>query len=247
MACCLASERMLCSLLISSDEASFKVIARVFKDLEVECEHSTDSKTALAVVAKRRFDAVVIDDSMEQASTVLEKLIEAPGYSKSVRILLAGAQCNASAAFKGHAQVVLYKPLSAERVRHALRAVRNLMARDRRRGVSRVPAMISARVRHGRSSGTQVFISDISDSGAAIQCGDDVVPSGNMHVDFALPNDPDRIHVIAELVWQDREGAAGIHFIDMASSARKRLTQWMKEEAAKASEDRLTMAKKMGR
>ena len=238
---------MLCSLFISSDDTAFKVIARVFKDLEVECEHSTDSKAALALVVKRRYDAIVIDDSMEQALAVLEKMIEAPGYSKSVRILLADAKCNAGLAFKNHAQVVLYKPLSAERVRHALRAVRNLMARDRRRGVARVPTMISARIRHGRSSGTQVFISDISDSGAAIQCGDDVVPCGNLHIDFALPNDPDRIHVIADLVWQDNEGAAGIHFIDMASSARKRLAQWLKEESAKAMETRLTMAKKVGR
>lgn len=237
---------MLCSLLITSDANAVRVVGRVFKDLEVECEHSTDSKAALGVIAKRRYDAVVIDDSMDGARTILEWLIEAPGYSKSVRILLAEAQCNAGAAFKAHAQVVLYKPLSSERVRHALRAVRNLMARDRRRGVARVSTMISARVRHGRTAGTQVFISDLSDSGAAIECGEDVIPSGNIHIDFSLPNDPDRIHVVAELIWQNDEGAAGIHFIDMASSARKRLAQWLKEEAAKANEERLALAKKMG-
>ena len=236
----------MCSLLITSDDNAARVVGRVFKDLEVECEHSTDSKAALGVISKRRYDAVVIDDSMDGARSVLERLIEAPGYSKSVRILLADAQCNASIAFKGHAQVVLYKPLSSERVRHALRAVRNLMARDRRRGVARVSTMISARIRQGRTAGTQVFISDLSDSGAAIQCGEDVMPSGNMHMDFALPNDHDRIHVVAEMIWQDNEGAAGIHFIDMASSSRKRLAQWMKEEAVKANDERLAMAKKMG-
>jgi PilZ domain len=238
---------MLCSLLISNDDNAAKVISRVFKDLEVACEHCTCTKAALTIIEKGRYDAVVIDDAMEQASDVLQRLIEAPGYSKSVRILLADPQSNTGGQFKGNAQVVLYKPLSSERVRHGLRAVRNLMARDRRRGASRVATMISARIRHGRSSGTQVFISDLSDSGAAIQCGEDVVPSGNVHIDFALPNDPDRIHVIAELVWLHNEGAAGVRFIDMASSARKRLAQWLKEEAARASEERMAMAKKMGR
>lgn len=235
----------MCSLLISADDNAAKVIVRVFKDLEVECERSTDSKSALATIAKRRYDSVVIDDSMEQAAAVLEKLMEAPGYSKSVRILLAEAQ-GSTTNFKGNAQVVLYKPLSPERVKHALRAVRNLMARDRRRGLSRVSTMISARLRHGRSSGTPVYISDLSDSGAALECGEDVVPSGNMHVDFALPNDPDRIHAVAELVWQDNQGTAGIRFLDMATSGRKRLAQWLKEEAAKAADEQLAMAKKLG-
>lgn len=238
---------MLCSLLISTDDNAFKIIGRIFKDLEVDCERSIDTKTALALIAKRRYDAVVIDDCIEESPAILERLLEAPGYSKTVRILLANAQCNASAAFKGNAQVVLYKPLAAERVRHALRAVRNLMARDRRRGVGRVATMITARIRHGRSSGTQVYISDLSDSGAAIQCGDDPIPAGNVHIDFALPNDPDRMHVVAELIWQDNQGAAGIHFMDMASSARKRMAHWLKEEAIKAQEERLVMAKKMGR
>lgn len=236
---------MLCSLLLTCDENAARVISRVFKDLEVNCDHFADSSSALQAIAKRRFDAVVIDDCIEQAEAVLAKLLETPGYSKSVRIVLAGPQGNTSSPFKGSSQVVLYKPLSAERVRHGLRAVRNLMARDRRRGAKRVPTMLRARIRHGRASGGQVFISDISDSGAAIQCSDGVLPTGNLHLDFSLPDDPDRIHITAELVWQDSDGAAGIHFLDMASLARKRLAQWLKDEAAK-SHDRMAHAKSMG-
>jgi len=162
---------MLRSLLLSSDDNAARVITRIFKDLEVECEHCTDATRALQLIVKHRYDAVVIDDSIEQASMVLQKLIEAPGYSKSVRILLVDSSCS-SLTSKGSAQISLYKPLSPERVRHGLRAVRNLMARDRRRGAKRVPTMLSARIRHGRASGTKVFISDLSDSGAAVQCTD---------------------------------------------------------------------------
>jgi CheY-like chemotaxis protein len=237
---------MLCSLLISADENAARVIGRIFKDLEVECEHCTDTKSALQAMAKRRFDAVVIDDEIEEAVKLLDRLMEAPGYSKSVRIVLAGTQTGGSSALKGNIQVMLYKPLSAERVRHGLRAVRNLMARDRRRGASRVPTMIHARVRHGRSSGSQVFISDLSDSGAAIEFGETDLPSGNVHIDFALPNDADRIHVVAELVWQDSEGSAGVRFIDMASSARRRLAQWLREETHRVAQERLSMAKSIG-
>ena len=235
---------MLCSLLLTGDENAARVISRVFRDLGVDCHHLSDSAAALQTVAKRRFDAVVIDDCIDEAGAFLAKLLETPGYSKSVRIVLADPQSSASVAFKGSSQIVLYKPLSAERVRHGLRAVRNLMARDRRRGAQRVSTMLRARLRHGRAAGGQVFISDISDSGAAIQCSDGSLPTGNLHLDFSLPDDPDRIHITAELVWQDNQGAAGIHFRDMASHARKRLAQWLKEEAAKNSKDRSALAAK---
>lgn len=235
---------MLCSLLLTGDENAARVISRVFKDLEVDCNHLSDSAAALEAISKRRFDAVVIDDCVDQAAAVLAKLLEAPGYSKSVRIVLADPQSSTSVGFKGTSQIMLYKPLSAERVRHGLRAVRNLMARDRRRGMKRVATMIRARLRHGRASSGQVFISDISDSGAAIQCSDGALPTGNLHLDFSLPDDPDHIHITAELVWQDNQGAAGIHFRDMASCARKRLSQWIKDEAAKGS--RFSFAKSLG-
>jgi len=236
---------MLRSLLLSCEDNASRIIIRGFKDLEVECEHCTDATRALQLIDKNRYEAVVIDDSIEQASMVLEKLIEAPGYSKSVRILLVDSSC-ASLTSKSSAQISLYKPLSPERVRHGLRAVRNLMARDRRRGAKRVPTMLNARLRHGRASGTKVFISDLSDSGAAIQCADGGLPAGNIHIDFSIPDDPDRIHVVAELVWQDREGTAGVRFSDMASSARKRLTEWLKQEGAKVGQDRFALAKSFG-
>lgn len=237
---------MLRSLLISRDDNAARIITRLFKDLEVECEHCVESSVALHSIAKHRYDAVVIDDSIEEAASVLQKLIDVPGYSKSVRILLADPSCSATAAFKASTQVVLYKPLSAERVRHGLRAVRNLMARDRRRGLKRIPTMLNARIRHGRASGTKIFISDLSDSGAAIQCGDGDFPTGNLHLDFSLPEDPDRIHVTADVVWQDSDGSAGLRFMDMATSARKRLAEWLKQESVKAADERLALAKSMG-
>ena len=144
--------------------------------------------------------------------------------------------------FKGGTQVILYKPLTADRVRHGLRAVRNLMARERRRGFGRVATAIEARLRPGKASTVPVSIIDLSDSGAAIQCKNGHLQySGSLNLDFALPGDSDRIQVTAELVWQNKDGAVGIRFLDMASHARRRLAQWIKDELA-AKESRATAA-----
>jgi hypothetical protein len=103
-----------------------------------------------------------------------------------------------------------------------------------------VATTIAARVRHRKGSAVQVSISDLSDSGAAIQCPTGHLPySGSLQVDFALPGDSDRLQVTAELVWQNNQGAGGIRFLDMASQARKKLGRWLKEELAEKGEQKL--------
>jgi len=240
---------MLRSLLITADESTVRMVTRVFRDLEVAVDHISEAQAALGQVGKARYDAIVVDDHVEEVHIVFGKMLELPSCNKSVRIVLADPAIAMHAVFKAGTQVILYKPLSAERVRHGLRAVRNLMGRDRRRGATRIPTMLSARFTPRQSRGTskQVLISDLSESGAAIQCKSDELPtSGVVNLEFTLPDAPDPIHCTAELVWTDNEGSAGVRFLDMPSYARRLLTEWLKEKA-KTTAKALAMASRAGK
>lgn len=224
---------MLRSLLLTSDEQTVRLVTRGFKDLDVELDHVCESSAALTHAAKKRYDAIVVDDKAEESQATLEKLIELHSCNKSVRIVLADPTIAMNAVFKTGTQVIIYKPLSTERVRQGLRAVRNLMARDRRRSSKRVATMLPARVspRQARSSHRQVLIADLSDSGAAIHCESGDLPlSGTLNLEFVLQGTQELIHATAELVWQNNEGAAGVRFLDMPSYARKQLMQWLKDQ-----------------
>jgi len=241
---------MLRSLLLSRDDNTVRIVRRGFKDLEVTLEHFAESNAALLHLTKNRYDAIVVDDQIEEAHIVVEQLIALPACNKSVRIVLAEPVATMHAVFKTGTQVILYKPLSTERVRQGLRAVRNLMGRDRRRGDTRVSTMLQARVspRYARNSGKQVLVADLSESGAAIHSESGDLPvSGILNLEFALPDAPDLIHATAELVWQDNEGSAGVRFLDMASYARKRLTQWLKEQSVKKNTGAAAIATRAGR
>src|SRR5581483_4466282 len=184
---------------------------------------------------EHHYDAIIIDDAMDEPHVALQKLIELPSCSTSVRIVLADPTAALHPVFRASTQVVLYKPLSPDRVRHGLRAVRNLMTRERRRGNSRISTALAARMSpaHSRGTGKQITITDLSETGAAIRCDLDQLPaSGNVNVDFSLPNEPQIIHATAELVWQDNKERAGLRFLDMPSDARKRLAKWIKEHPA---------------
>jgi hypothetical protein len=226
---------MLRSLLLSRDESTVRIVARGFKDLEVQLQHFSEPDAALSQAIKHRYDAIVVDDQVEESHKVLEKLIVVPACSKAVRIVLAEPVATMHAVFKAGTQVIIYKPLSAERVRQGLRAVRNLMGRDRRRSSRRVRAMIPVRVspRQARGAYKQMLLADLSDSGAAIHSeAGDLPVSGTLNLEFGLPGTTELIHATAELVWQDDEGAAGVRFLDMPSYARKHLLQWLKQQPA---------------
>jgi hypothetical protein len=221
---------MLRSLLLSRDENTVAIVSRVFRELDVELHHYSEVRAALSNAASVRYDAIVIDDCTEEAAVVSRELIELPNNGKSVRIVLAEPNFSMGPVFKAGIQVVLYKPLSADRVRHGLRAVRNLMARDRRVGGNRVRTALHARVKQGRNVSVQAEIVDLSETGAAIHLPSKKMLSARaLHMDFCLPGDEERIHAAVELVWQDNKGAAGIRFADMATSSRKRLTLWVRE------------------
>jgi hypothetical protein len=225
---------MLRSLLLSHDDSAIRIVAKSFKDLDVELEHYSDVKTAVKKSGEMRYDAILVDDEVEDARLLLERVMELPSCSKAVRIALADPSAKMDAVFKVGTQIIIYKPLSTERVRHGLRAVRNLMARERRRGAKRVHTMISARMspRNSRGTSRQVLIADLSESGAAIHFeAGDLPASTILNLDFALPGNPERVHATAELVWQDNEGAAGLRFLDMPSYARKQLAEWLKESS----------------
>jgi c-di-GMP-binding flagellar brake protein YcgR len=224
---------MLRSLLLTHDENTVRIVARGFKDLEVELQHFSDDAAAISHASKHRYDAVLVDDQLAGAHTILERLIQLPGSSKSVRIVLAEPSAAMHAVFKTGTQVIIYKPLSPERVRQGLRAVRNLMGRDRRRSSRRVRTMMPVRVspRQARGAYKQMLLADLSDSGAAVHSETGDLPvSGTLNMEFALPGTADLIHATAELVWQDDEGAAGVRFLDMPSYARKQLMRWLKAQ-----------------
>jgi hypothetical protein len=225
---------MLRSLLLTGDAQSACVLARAFKELEVELKHCAELATALKEIHKHRYDAVLIDDAVEGAHAIGDEFRASSASAKSICIMLAQAGAPIEVKFKASTQIILYKPLTPERVRTGLRAVRNLMSREQRRGTKRVGAMLLASIspRHARRAPRQALITDLSASGAALSCEPEDLPVTTLvNLDFSLPDSLKPIHATAELIWQDRHGSAGFRFVDMPSSERRRLTEWVKEHS----------------
>ncbi len=227
---------MLRALLLCTDASAVQTVTRVFKDLGVEVETSTNLEAAIDQITAHKFDAIMVDDQVEGSSLVLESSRQLGTCQKSVRIVLADTPTSIGAAFQTGTQIVLYKPLSPERVRHGLRAVRNLMAQERRRGSKRVQIEVAAKLNYGRGHNIAVTIEDLSDSGAAVRSVGRLPGSPHFTFECTLPDAPEPLKAKAEFVWRAEGGMCGIHFTDMSASSRKALLEWIKSRSSVKSE-----------
>jgi AmiR/NasT family two-component response regulator len=227
---------MLRAMLLCTDRSEVQTVTRVFKDLEVEVETTTNFSDAIDEIAAHKFDAILVDDEVEGSSLVLENSRKLETCQKSVRIVLADTPIIIGSAFQTGTQIVIYKPLTPERVRHGLRAVRNLMAQERRRGSKRVEVQIAAKLNYGRGQNIAVTIEDLSDSGAAVRSGSRLPGADHFIFECSLPDSSEIVRAKAEFVWRDAGGMCGIRFSDMSASSRKALLEWIKNRTSTKSQ-----------
>lgn len=223
-------ENMLRTLVLCRDQESVRAMTRVLKDLAIEVEECCDQNAGMKKIQSKRFNAIIADDAVRGAHDFLGRARDVPGCEKSVRILLASDTTAIAAAFQAGTQVVLYKPLTTERVRHGLRAVRNLMARESRRGSKRFPVEIPAKLSQGKLKNVEATVVDLSETGAALRGVQGVNASAHFSFEYMLPDAYGEVKGVAEIVWRDRKGICGVRFIDVAAQPRKRLSDWLKTQ-----------------
>lgn len=216
-------------LLVSSDNQAVKVLTRLLQDLEIEVEHQPDPHISVQELVDNTFEATIVDvDDKAAATVVLHAMRQLPAVRRGLVIVLAHNQPDVYLGFTTGAQIALYKPITVERVALGVRAIRNLISRERRRGAERVPVNIPASLGGIGPKGVPVTIVDLSSGGAAIR-GDQHLPASGLFTLHCLLSDTSTsVMFTAEVVWQDAKGRSGIRFVNVASASRQILNQWLK-------------------
>jgi CheY-like chemotaxis protein len=216
------------SLLLCENEETVGLIQRTFRALSIELEHVHSRDAALEKLKGKGLDAAMVDDvDSESAVAILEAAKALPSRRKCLVVVLADPQTSSNVVFAAGAHMVLYKPLTQERVLHGLKALRNLMGRNCHRESPRVQVGIAASL-HTESHGTiPATILDLSEGGAAIMMLLPVAVSAPFQIKTVLPDSLDLFSARCQLVWQDSDGHLGVRFVDLASGHRRLLHDWL--------------------
>src|SRR5664279_2462741 len=122
------------SLLISHDAALVGVLRPALEKISVNLKICPDSGPGTDVLAKQKFDAVIIDcDDLPNGFDLLKTLRQTHSNAKSVAFAVVNGKTTTQDAFKSGANFVLQKPVTPLHAARCFNAALNFMVRERRR------------------------------------------------------------------------------------------------------------------
>lgn len=219
------------SLLLSQQPQTVALVTRVCRELGVELQHCSTVKSALEKLAAQKFHGVIVDDHDGPSAALMLRDAQASGR-RSLTIALAKKDAALDAVFGAGTHLVIYKPLTHDRLRNGLRAIRALMGRRQQRGSRRVKADIAATITVNETENIPAKILDISGGGTALSIQRSLPAVKSLKLSFVLPGGESPIITAAELVWKDVQGHLGIQFVNISPTSTLMISKWMKAHPA---------------
>lgn len=205
------------------------MVARVCRELGIELQTCSNAKAALEKFTLQRFHGVIVDDQDgANAASLLSDMQASTSGRKALIVALAETDATLAAVFGAGTHLVIYKPLTHDRLRNGLRAIRILMGRRQQRSSPRIKLNIKASLTVNESEKFPAKLLDISEGGAALSLQRPFPSVKPLKLSFSLPGEQDTITTAAELVWKDIRGNLGIEFVNNDPAFSGLVARWMK-------------------
>ena len=219
------------TLLLTQDLQAAGKLTQVLKQQNIGVVICHDTSDASRHLHKAKYHALFLDCDAPNASELLDILKTSGSNKTAVVLALSGDSTPVqNCGLHTRAQFVLQKPLAKSQIEKTLRAARGLLLRELRQ-YYRLP--LNSPVIVGISGRTlQATTTNISLGGVGIRTAEWLKPATMVHLRMHLP-DGELFETLAEVIWADEQGRAGIHFRDPAPLFQTRLEQWLTLEVDK--------------
>lgn len=219
------------SLLISQDSASLSCLSTALAKLDIEVEVCSSSPHAMELLMKCPYSAIVLDFDEPGAAQVAQMVRLALSERPPLLVALVTELGPVSGAFQAGIKFVLHKPLKARDVALSLWDAKQFMRRDRRRSArDTVKALVQLQV---AGATLPALLRDLSEQGLALQAPEPLSPAQTVRLRFVLPGTTQTVHAIAEVIWADETGRAGLFFSRLTPASQKYLRSWFARRHAK--------------
>ena len=216
---------LLQSMVLSRDTDKVAVLMRAFSRLEIDVVVCSEPSSAIALMDRKKFEAVVIDFSVPGADTLL-KDIQRQFEKKTMIAAILGCETSVSEAFAMGAKFVLYEPVTLDRALQGLRAVKSLLYPQRRQQL-RKPAYAPVCLKFTPGHEIKAVVLNVSEGGVAVRLSQAATVRQSVRARFTLPGLRQPIDVQGQIAWADKHGRAGIRFVHLSSELHAQLKQWL--------------------
>jgi DNA-binding response OmpR family regulator len=215
------------SLLISRDPGLLEVLRQTLEKISVNVEVCPENRPGRDLLAKRKFDAVIIDcDDLQGGVEILRDLRATQSNSKSVAFAVLNGKTTTQEAFQCGANFVLQKPLMPVHAKRCFNAAINFMVRERRR-YFRYPVETPVHITVGKKPEITATVTNLSEGGMAIRTIAPLVKDTAAEFRFTLPASNTTLELKGQVAWNDGTGHVGIRFVQVPQSSQYQLDKWL--------------------
>jgi len=215
------------SLLISRDAALLGVLRPALEKIPVNIEVCAEFRPGNDMLAKRKFDAVIIDcDDLRNGCDLLRALRQTQSNAKSVAFAVVNGKTTTQEAFQSGANFVLQKPVTPLHASRCLNAALNFMMRERRR-YFRHPVEMPLRIGLPHNQELTAKSTNLSEGGMAIRILGKLPKDAQAQFRFTLPVANISLELKGQVAWADGTGHAGIRFVEVPQSSQYQLEKWL--------------------
>jgi len=215
------------ALVVSTDASAIAQVSESLRQLAMSAEVYAESAQALQVLARRKFEAVLVDLRLgEGATRVLEQVRLSSSNRTAVTFAISASKEEAGAAFKSGSTFVLQRPLTPEAVSLMLKASYGMIVREKRR-YFRYPVVVPATIEPREEPQLSGETVNISECGIALSLPVQLKAGVEGTVQFALPDFESPVKAESRVCWSNEKGQAGFLFLSLPAEQALELQEWL--------------------
>ncbi len=221
------------AFLLCPDSSTAELLAGELARQGVPVERASEFMQGFDRLAQQAFQLIIVDTAdSERALLVIHSVRTGTLNARAFVIALAEPGAAGTRNFReSGANMLLFKPLTPERVSTSLENALTAMKHERRLS-SRRPLTMTISIGMNGQREMAAEVEDCSAGGMAVRTAEPLAPGGALKLRFHLPNHRELQEASGEVVWKDLSGRFGIRFLDLTEDTRRLLSDCLRPESS---------------
>jgi PilZ domain len=219
----------LSTMVVSRDWQEVSVLECILGGLHIDCDVESQPERAQAKLERSKIDALIVDCDLSGSDRLLRNLQRNSHFPwNTPLVVMSGPRPRQEVDATG-ALFSFEKPISVEQAVRTLSAARNLILEGRLR-YHRQTIDVPVALLCGQRQRLRADLLNLSQGGIGVHLERDLDVRQPLQVSFKLPGTRYTVKTRGEIAWTDRQGNAGIRFLDVPARLQKNLQLWVAQQ-----------------
>lgn len=216
-------------MVVSRDWPEVSVLECILGGLHIDCDVESQPERAQAKLARSKVDALIVDCDLSGTDRFLRQLQRDSHFPVNTPLVVMSGPRSRQDIDATGALFSFEKPISVEQAVRTLSAARNLIL-DGRLRYHRQAIEVPVSLLCGSRKRLQAELVNLSQGGIGVHLDRELDVCQPIQVSFKLPGTRYIVKAQGEIAWTDRQGNAGIRFLEIPARLQQGLQLWLAQQ-----------------